>query len=434
MRIALVALILVVGAAFPAHAQTSSAVAAVVGRVLTVDDAIAVSLENQPQIQARLADYQAARFRVDAALAPLLPQLTGSGITTKSHLVQPSSTGLTPVVILNRDFPTTLNTSVQLSQLIFDFGKTYASVSAARKLADVALADVELQRQVIVQAVRTQYTNINFAQRLTRVAQQSRDRAQLNLRSAQGGYEVGTRPKSEVVRAEVDVANANVSIIQATNAEQLARVALNTAMGLPADTSVQIGDNLIYEPVSLDLGQLRRTALEGRPEYRQAQLRVQAAEASLRQATLNFLPNITGSGIYGGQTTSLNETWAATLSFSWALFDGGGLIATYRENKAKLESARAQLRATQLTIDQDASQAFLIVREADQRIQAAQKAVESAQENFRLAQGRFDAGVGTILELTDAQLALTQTQNTEAQALADYRNGLANLERAVGRR
>jgi outer membrane protein TolC len=74
------------------------------------------------------------------------------------------------------------------------------------------------------------------------------------------------------------------------------------------------------------------------------------------------------------------------------------------------------------------------VIEADERIQAAQVAVASAQENFRLAQGRFDAGVGTILELTDAQLALTQAQNTEAQALADYRIALARLDRAVGRR
>jgi len=76
----------------------------------------------------------------------------------------------------------------------------------------------------------------------------------------------------------------------------------------------------------------------------------------------------------------------------------------------------------------------IAVEEAQERILAAQTLVASAQENFRLAQGRFDAGVGTILELTDAQLALTQAQNTESQALADYRIALARLDRAVGRR
>ena len=74
------------------------------------------------------------------------------------------------------------------------------------------------------------------------------------------------------------------------------------------------------------------------------------------------------------------------------------------------------------------------VLKAEQRIAATQTAVASAQENFRLAQGRFDAGVGTILELTDAQLFLTQAQNEEARALADYRVALAALERATGRR
>ena len=84
-------------------------------------------------------------------------------------------------------------------------------------------------------------------------------------------------------------------------------------------------------------------------------------------------------------------------------------------------------------ISREVEQSINNVIEADERIQAAQVAVASAQENFRLAQGRFDAGVGTILELTDAQLALTQAQNTEAQALADFRIALARLDRAIGR-
>src|SRR5262249_56084339 len=104
------------------------------------------------------------------------------------------------------------------------------------------------------------------------------------------------------------------------------------------------------------------------------------------------------------------------------------------EGGGKVEGAEGGVKAQELTISQDVEQTIIAVNEADERIQAAQKAVESAQENFRLAQGRFDAGVGTILELTDAQLALTQAQNTEAQALADYRIAVVRLERALGQR
>jgi outer membrane protein TolC len=92
------------------------------------------------------------------------------------------------------------------------------------------------------------------------------------------------------------------------------------------------------------------------------------------------------------------------------------------------------VKSTELNVIQNVEQAEIAVEETAERIQAAQALVASAQENFRLAQGRFDAGVGTILELTDAQLALTQAQNTESQALADYRISLARLDRAVGRR
>ena len=405
-------------------------------RPITVDEAVAIALEYQPNILARLGDYAAAKFRVDQAMAALLPQITGTVSTTKSQttVLSTSITGTTTAIPVGRDFGQTFSAQVALSQLLFDFGKNAASTDAARKLADVALEDVELQRQLITQSVKQGYTNINFAQRLIRVNEQALQRADLNLRSARGFFEVGTRPKSDVTRAEVDVANARVDVIRARNAERLARVALNTAMGVRADTPTQVLDSLVYQPSNIDRTRLIDEALRRRPEYRQARLRAEAAEAQAKRTFRDFFPDITGAAAYGGVRTSLDEAWSATFSLSWSIFDGGNRIARYREAKANVDAARARVLATELDIQRDVEQTAITVNEAEERIQAAQKAVESAQENFRLAQGRFDAGVGTILELTDAQLALTQTQNTEAQALADFRIGLSNLDRALGQR
>ncbi|OLC38580.1 MAG: hypothetical protein AUH81_04090 [Candidatus Rokubacteria bacterium 13_1_40CM_4_69_5] len=415
----------------PARAQSPAGPPAppqVAGRLLTLDEAVAIALASQPQIQARLFDYAAARFRVDQAIAPLLPQLAGSAVASRSQAKSATSTTTT------RDFGDTLVAQVALSQLLFDFGKNMAATAAAKKLAAVTLEDIELQRQLIALAVKEAYTNMLLAERLIRVNQQALDRAELNLKSARGFFEVGTRPKSDVARAEVDVANAKLTVIQARNAERLARVALNTGMGIEVDTPTQVQDNLVYEPVTLDRAALRAEALRERPEMRQARLLAESAEASERQAFRNFFPDITGSGTYGGARTDLGETWTATLSMSWTLYDGGGRIARYREAKANMDAARARVRASELDIIQNVEQSQLTVGEAAERIQAAQAAVASAQENFRLAQGRFDAGVGTILELTDAQLALTQAQQTEAQALSDYRIAIYRLDRARGRR
>jgi len=408
----------------------------VAGRVLTLEECIAIALDAQPRIQATLADYAAARYRVNQAMAPLLPQLSGLVSATRSQgtTITTNAAGTTIQVAQSRQLGDTFLAQVQLSQLLFDFGKNLAATEAARKLAEVAVEDVELQRQLISLTVKEAYTNTLFSQRLIRVQGQAQERAELNLRSAKGFFEVGTRPKSDVARAEVDVANAKLDLIRAKNALRTAIVALNIAMAINVDTPTQIVDNLVYEPLTLDRQQLRSDSLRQRPEYRQAKLRAAAAEATERQTFRNFFPDISGSGAYGGTQSQLNESWSLGLTLSWSLFDGGGRIARYQEAKANLEGARARVKSTELDIVQNVEQAEISVEEAQERILAAQALVASAQENFRLAQGRFDAGVGTILELTDAQLALTQAQNTESQALADYRIALARLDRAVGRR
>jgi len=420
----------------------------VLGKALTQDEAVGIALETQPSIQARLSDYLAAAYRVDQAFSPLLPQLTGSATlartqtaistaTSRSVLVGGSIVsvpGQAQTVYSIRDPSENTTMRVSLSQLIFDFGKTFASTDAARRLAEQAQEDVELQRQLVTQTVKESFTNINFAQRLIRVQEQAVERANLNLRSARGFFEVGTRPKSDVARAEVDVANARVDLIRAQNAERLARVALNTAMGIPADTPTVVQDNLVYQALMIDRTQLIARALAQRPEYKQVKLRVSEAEARARRAFRDFFPDITGTGFYGSTRFDMNEIWEVAVQLSWTLFDGGNRIARFRESKVNVEAAQSRVKASELDISREVEQAYITVSESSERIQAAQVAVASAQENFRLAQGRFDAGVGTILELTDAQLALTQAQNTEAQALADYRIAVVRLERALGQR
>jgi len=408
----------------------------VAGQILTLDECIAIALEAQPAIQATLYDYAAARARVREAFSPLLPQLSGTASAIRSNSIGPTTlaTGRTVTFSVSRQPADTFLAQVQLSQLLFDFGKTLAATQVARKLAEVSAEGVELQRQLIALTVKEAYTNILLAQRLIRVQEQALERAELNLASAKGFVDVGTQPQSTAVRAEVDVANARVDLINARNALKIARVSLNTAMAVDASTQTEITDNLEYEPTTIDRAALRAEALRQSPEYRQARLLSSTAEARVQAATRNFLPNITGTGAYGGTQLELNPNWSLGLAFTWNIFDGGNLIAAYDEAKANLGGANARVKVAELTLIQNLEQAEIAVEAAQERIQAARVLIASSQENFRLAQGRFDVGVGTILELTDAQLALTQASNTEAQALADYRIALAQLDRAAGRR
>ena len=365
--------------------------------MLTLDECIAIALEAQPRIQATLADYAAARYRVNQAFSPLLPQVSGVVSAVRSNIptVATNSAGTNVTITQTRQFGDSFLAQVQLSQLLFDFGKSLAATDAARKLAEVAVEDVELQRQLISLTVKEAYTNTLFSQRLIRVQEQAVERAELNLRSAKGFFDVGTRPKSDVARAEVDVANARVDLIRARNALRQAIVALNIAMAIDVDAPTQIVDNLIYQPVTIDRQRLRADSLRQRPEYRQSKLRASAAEALERQTFRNFFPDVTGTGAYGGSQTQLNEAWSVGLALNWSLFDGGNRIARQKRSRTSKARRRGSSRPSS-TSSRTSSRLRSPSRKPRSGSWRLRPLVASAQENFRLAQGRFDAGVGTI--------------------------------------
>ena len=412
----------------------------VVGREVTLDEAIRIGLKNAPKIMAAAGDYAAAQQRVFEALSPLLPQLTGQWggnrsqvVSTTTGVLNPGVQGRVPTTVISTQVTTTSGT-VTASQLLFDFGKTWAATDAAKATAESFKQNVELQKQTIAVNVKTSYFTLLLARRLVGVNAAALDRALLNLKSAQGFYAVGTQPKSFVTRAEVDVANGRVSLIQSQNAVALARVSLNTAMGIAISTPTEVKDILAYEPYSVDSESLVTEALQHRPEYLGIKAQADSAAATVRQKFRNFFPNVVASGTYGGFRADFNEIYSYGVQLTWSLFDGGNMIAQYKEAKANLDAFQARVRDTELSVWQDVQQSYLTMISAEQQIGAAQKAVDSAQENFQLSQGRFDAGVANIIELTDAQLALTQAQSSEAQALANYRISIAQLERAIGRR
>lgn len=412
-----------------------------VGRELTLDEAVSIALDNAPKILASTDDYLASLQRVNQALAPLLPQLTGLGSFGRQQSISTISGTRS-----RSDFGSARATA---SQLLWDFGKNWAAKDAAKFSAEALRAAVDQQKNTIAELVKEQYFTLLLSQRLVTVNEAALDRAEVSLKSAKGFFDVGTQPKSFVTRAEVDVANARVNLIRANNAVSLARVALNTAMGIAVNAPTEVKDVLAYEHFTTDREALLAEALKNRPDYVQIKAQAEADEATVRQTFRDFFPNVVGSGTYGvtgitgapdsgsrGTTGFIDSgpEWTVGLTLNWIIFDGGGKIARYKEVKANLDATKARVRDFELQIWQNVEQAFLNLGEAESRIGAAGKAVESAQENYQLARGRFDAGVANIIELTDAQLALTQAQSTEAQALSDYRIAIARLEQALGRR
>jgi outer membrane protein len=404
---------------------------------LTLPEATALALRQQPTIRSARGSLTAAQARVPQARAAYYPRVDiQAGVQTSE--VKNTNTNQR-----NRSESTFAN--ILASQLLYDFGKTAALVSEAQAGSRVAAGEVERVRDVVVQNVRQAYFNLLQARRLTGVADAALARSELNLRSAQGFFDVGTKPKSDVTKAEVEVANARVDVIRARNLVRLSETSLANALGLEATTSIEIEDTLAYQPVSLDSGQLLAEALGNRPELRQAQGRLDAARAQLAGARARYLPDLTLNGSAGEasdtaivstngvSSVQFGDTWSITGQLTWNLFEGFFTQARVKETQALLETARADYETVELQVRLEVEQSYITVVEAAERIGATAKAIESAQENLRLAQGRYDAGVGTILDLTDAQVSLSNAEADNVRALTDYRVGLAVLDRVVGR-
>jgi outer membrane protein TolC len=248
-----------------------------------------------------------------------------------------------------------------------------------------------------------------------------------------------------VTRAEVEVANARVGVIRARNLVRFSEASFANALGLDATVPIEIADTLTYEAVGLDPAQLAAEALGNRPELRQAQARLDATRAQLSGARAGYLPDLTVSGsagyagddalvgVNGVAGVSFSETWSITGQLTWNLFQGFFTQSRVKETQALVETARANYETVELQVRLEVEQAYIAVVEAAERIGATEKAIESARENLRLAQGRYDAGVGTILDLTEAQLSLSNAEADNVRALTDYRVGLAVLDRVVGR-
>ena len=404
---------------------------------LTLSEAIALALRQQPTIRAAQGSLTAAQARVPQARSSYYPRIDlQTGVQTSEFVSSTTN---------RRTSGDNTFINLQGRQLLYDFGKTAALVDEAQAGSRVAAGELERVRDLVVQNVRQTYFNVLQARLLVAVSDAALSRSELNLRSARGFFEVGTKPKSDVTRAEVEVANARVGVIRARNLVRFSETSFANALGLDATVPIEIDDVLTYEPVAMDPAQLAAEALGNRPELRQAQARLDGARAQLSGARARYLPDLTLNGNAGYSSddalvstdgvagVAFSETWSITGQLTWNLFEGFFTQHRVKETQALLETARANYETVELQVRLEVEQAYIAVIDAGERFGATEKAVESAQENLRLAQGRYDAGVGTILELTEAQLSLTNAEADSVRAVTDYRVGLAVLDRVVGR-
>jgi outer membrane protein TolC len=321
-----------------------------------------------------------------------------------------------------------------LNQTVYDFGKTSSQVKINKLNTDASRFDLVNTQETVVLNVKQAYYNVLQAQRNRDVAKQSVDQFQQHLDQARGFFEVGTKSKFDVTKAEVDLANAQVSLISAQDQVKLAIVALNNAIGIPSAPDYRFEDALLYTEFELSFDDALAKAYAQRPDLLAQLRRKDASKELIFLARKGYLPVLTANGTYEytGFDFPLQGAWSYGLNLSIPIFNGFLVHYQVQEAQANFSVASANEQSLRLDIYSQLQQGYVNLRDASERITASEVSVRQAKENVELANGRYEAGVGSPLEVTDAIVAQANAESTYTAALRDYKSAQAAIEKAVG--
>jgi outer membrane protein len=416
------------------------------GEALTLERAVDLGLKNHPSIMAGVSTVKVNEAKIGEARANYYPQVSLTegysrvAPATSRNTSVTSSAGLpTGTTVTSLGGPSDqFTSSANLTQVLYDFGKTSSQVKVQSLTTDSTRSDLENLRDQVVVNVKQTYFTLLQAERNRDVMKETVKQFQEHLRQAEGFYKAGTKPKFDVTKAEVDLSNARVNMIKAENQVRIGRVTLNNAMGVPdAAPDYTLADSLTIGKYGLSYEEAVQKAYRQRPDLLSVVKKREAAKEQINLSQKGYYPVLSGVASYyytGGNLGSLDSGWSLGATMSIPLFSG--FLTKYQVMEAV--SARDTISANELSLRQDillqVQQAFLSLRDAGERIGAAEVGVRQGKENLYLANGRYKAGVGNPIEVTDSVVALANAEILYTQALYDYKVAVANIEKATGAR
>ena len=428
--------------------------AALSARTVTLAEAERAAEGQKPEGRAAQGAAAAGVARSEQARAPLLPQIKAEGEydrTTGNRRQRPNRT--TPVSN-SWNFYNWWAGQVTGTQLIWDFGKSLYGWRAAQMRA-VALSDTErAARLEAVAGAREAYFRARAAKSLIGVAQQTYTNMERHLEQIGGFVKAGTRPEIDLAQARANASNARVGVIRTENDYIVARAELNQAMGTTGGTDYDVADEGFpaVPGESGPVAPLIDEAVAARPDVAALEATVRAQELTARSARggywpiLNAIAGATEDGQSFKQTPGVDYLGNATLNggmawnvwggfqLIWPLFQGLQTRGLVREADAQIDVARAERDRTVQEVWVAVQRAASSVRAAQEAVTAAEEALTAARERLRLADGRYAAGVGSIIELSDAELGAANAGAQRVTAEYALATARAALLLALGRR
>ncbi|VEN73344.1 conserved exported hypothetical protein [Candidatus Desulfarcum epimagneticum] len=307
---------------------------------------------------------------------------------------------------------------------------------------DAAKFNEMLVKRVVSYKARESFFSVLKAEKIVEIAKEAVALIDAHRDSAQNFYDVGMTPLNDLLKAQVELANARLDLVIAENALEMARADFNVILRRPIDSAVSILDTLDHDPFGKTLGECLEAAEKNRMEIKLAGLDAEMARKSLDVERAGFLPAVSLVGTYrqfgddwntnGGRGASDPSMWDVAVTASWPVWEWGKTHFRAKEKRHLFLAAQKQKISVLDSVRLEVRQAYLKTMEAEKTIAAVEKAIEQAQENFRISRERYREQMATSTDVLDARTLLSTTLTNYHSALYDFNIARAALEKAMG--
>ena len=405
---------------------------------LTLEESIRLALDNNRSIKVSESDVEEAIWARHEARRNGGPTLAWQGsATTLGGQATAEARRAEPITGIKYD--RNFYNSLTLQFPLYTGGQLENSIEAAEYGVDAADLTLESTRQTIKARATSAYYRILQCRNMIQVNQEAVDTLAAHLNNVEAQYRVGIVAKSDVLRSQVELANQQQALVNAQNDYDIAIATFNNIVGLPTDTIVNASDELAYTKYDLRLADCTVYALEHRPDSIAADRSVKAAEASMKATKAGYRPRVMAQAervFAGDKAFGTNHTKSDSMTVgivaSWNIFDNNVTEAQVEQKKETLYKAEQNYLALQEQIQLEVQTAYLNLLAAEKNIHTTKVAVDKAQEDYKIAQVRYSAGVGTNLDVMDAEESLISAQTTYIMALYNYNPSKAALDQAMG--
>lgn len=407
---------------------------------LNLDDAMLRAFQTNPTVSIAQYELDSARASYNAARQSRGISITASHTTQRGgyddNIVKKTDATGAWTGEYWKGIGNSHSNGLTASLPIFTGGKLKGTIKQAKANYQYNQVGVQRTYNEMRSTVTDGYFTMLQADNMQKLSAESVARLEDHLKNVQAQYDVGVVAKVDVLRSQVELANAKQTLIQAENSYQVAEANMNKIVGLPMDTNLKLDNLLVYNAYDKNMDDCLAYAAEHRPELMQAQYNVDAAKGALMVARSGHMPQVAASASQSWSDTNWpgdeKGNWGVGVNVSMNVFDTGVTLSKIHGAEADLKKAEETYRDTVNAVNLDVRSNYLGLREAEKRISTTKLAVEQADEDYRIAQLRYMSGVGTNTDVLDAQVALTQAKTNYTKALYDYNTSKTALETSIG--